>query len=147
MMSCDTNILFSALDSTSAHHVPARSFLERMSDAEKFGLCELVLVELYGLLRNPVVSRRACSASHAAQVVQRLRAHPRWAVFDYPGPQAQIMDHLWILAADASFPYRRIYDTRLALTLRYHGVTEFATRNIRDFQGFGFKKVWDPTEA
>ena len=147
MMSCDTNIVFSALDSTSAHHAPARTFLERMSDSEKFGLCELVLIELYGLLRNPVVSKQAYNATDAAQVVQRLRAHPRWVVFDYPGPQAQIMDRLWALAADASFPYGRIYDARLALTLRYHGVTEFATRNIRDFQKFGFKKVWDPTEA
>jgi predicted nucleic acid-binding protein len=33
---------------------------------------------------------------------------------------------------------------RLALTLRHHGVTEFATANPRDFQGFGFTRVWNP---
>lgn len=147
MTSCDTNILFSAMNRASAHHASARAFLERMSDSETFGLCELVLLELYGLLRNPVVSRQTCNATDAAQVVQRFRAHPRWVVWDYPGPQSQIMEHLWTLAANPSFPYRRIYDARLALTLRHHGVTEFATGNIRDFQGFGFKKVWDPTVA
>jgi uncharacterized protein len=32
----------------------------------------------------------------------------------------------------------------IALTLRHHGVSEFATRNVKDFQSFGFAKVWDP---
>ena len=35
-------------------------------------------------------------------------------------------------------------DARLALTLRHHGVTEFATANLKDFEGFGFAKVWNP---
>jgi predicted nucleic acid-binding protein len=30
------------------------------------------------------------------------------------------------------------------LTLRHHGVDEFATRNINDFKDFGFSRVWDP---
>ena len=25
-----------------------------------------------------------------------------------------------------------------------HGVTEFATANVKDFQGFGFTRVWNP---
>jgi hypothetical protein len=54
------------------------------------------------------------------------------------------MNQLWELASNPAFPYRRIYDARLALTLRYHGVNEFATRNVKDFQGFGFKKLWNP---
>lgn len=35
-------------------------------------------------------------------------------------------------------------DTRLALTLLHHGVTEFATVNVQDFKGFGFSRVWNP---
>jgi predicted nucleic acid-binding protein len=35
-------------------------------------------------------------------------------------------------------------DARLALTLRHHGVTEFATSNVKDFEGFGFNRVWNP---
>ena len=144
MISCDTNILFAALDSESAYHDRGVAFLEGHSDSERFGLCELALVELYGLLRNPTVSRRPLSAGEATDVIRRFRSHPRWLALDYPGAQADIMKQLWDLAADRDFPYRKIYDARLALTLRHHGVTEFATANIKDFQGFGFRHVWNP---
>jgi toxin-antitoxin system PIN domain toxin len=144
MTSCDTNVLFAALDSESAHHESAVVFLNSMRDSERFGLCELVLVELYGLLRNPTVSKRPQSGGEAAHVIQRFRSHPRWLVLDYPGAEANVMNQLWELASNPAFPYRRIYDARLALTLRYHGVNEFATRNVKDFQGFGFKKLWNP---
>lgn len=72
------------------------------------------------------------------------RGHRRWAILDYPGPQSGIMKKLWQTAAERSFPYKRIYDLRLALALRHHGVKEFATRNVKDFDGFGFQRVWDP---
>jgi hypothetical protein len=26
----------------------------------------------------------------------------------------------------------------------FHGVTEFAASNAKDFQGFGFTRVWNP---
>ena len=42
------------------------------------------------------------------------------------------------------FARRRIIDARLALTLRAAGVTDLATRNIKDFTDFGFNRVWDP---
>jgi len=29
---------------------------------------------------------------------------------------------------------------------RHHGVTEFATANVKDFEGFGFARVWNPIE-
>lgn len=144
MTSCDTNILFAALDSNSSRHSAAIQFLNGMRESEQFGLCELVLVELYGLLQNPTVSKCSLSATEAARIIQQFRSHPRWLVLDYPGPKAGIMNRLWELAAKTDFPYRKIYDTRLALALRHHGITEFATCNIRDFQGFGFARVWNP---
>lgn len=33
---------------------------------------------------------------------------------------------------------------RMAFTLRHYGVTHFATQNLKDFQGFGFREVFDP---
>jgi hypothetical protein len=33
------------------------------------------------------------------------------------------------------------------LTLRHHGVTEFATRNETHFTGFGFNRLWNPLPA
>jgi toxin-antitoxin system PIN domain toxin len=147
MMSCDTNVLFAVLDSESVHHHAAVAFLKGQKDSEQFGICELVLVELYGLLRNPTVSKRPQTGADAARIIQQFRSHPRWLVLDYPGAQSDIMPQLWALAAKSDFPYRRVYDARLALTLRHHGVTDFATCNVKDFQGFGFKRVWNPLTA
>jgi hypothetical protein len=59
---------------------------------------------------------------------------------------AGLHDELWRLATPESFARRRIYDARLALSLRRQGVTEFATANVKDFQGFGFARVWSPLE-
>jgi predicted nucleic acid-binding protein len=42
---------------------------------------------------------------------------------------------------------RHIFDARLALTLLEHGVKEFATRNTRDFESFGFLHVFDPLDT
>ena len=144
MKSCDTNVLFAALDKASKYHAAAIAYLNGMMQSEQFALCELVLVELYGLLRNPTVSKHPLNGADAAQVIQRFRSHPYWLVLDYPGSQSDVMRRLWALASKADFPYRKVYDARLALTLRHHGVTEFATRNVKDFQGFGFQRLWNP---
>ena len=47
-------------------------------------------------------------------------------------------------AAQPGLARRRIYDNRTALTLRAFGITEFATANAKDFEEFGFAKVWNP---
>jgi predicted nucleic acid-binding protein len=57
------------------------------------------------------------------------------------------MAEVWRQAAARSFAIRRIIDARLALTLRHHGVTEFATSNEKDFAGFGFARVWNPLKG
>ena len=144
MTSCDTNILFVALESGRPGHAEAREFLEAHREDSEFGLCELVLVELYVLLRNPVIARRPLGSDEAVEIIQRLRANPRWDVFDYPGPAAKVMDGVWKKAAVPEFARRKIFDARLALTLRHHGVTEFATANEKDFREFGFERVWNP---
>jgi hypothetical protein len=53
----------------------------------------------------------------------------------------------WHLAAQANIGRRIVFDARLALTLRHHGVTEFATRNENHFTGFGFTRLWNPLLA
>jgi predicted nucleic acid-binding protein len=60
---------------------------------------------------------------------------------------AELHDELWRIASQVEFAYRRIFDARLALTMRHHGVTEFATANVKDFQGFGFARVWNPLQS
>ena len=146
MISCDTNILFMAMNRSAKLHVRARAFLnDHLHDAE-FCLCEQVLLELYVLLRNPAVSTPALTADTAADVIRIFRSNSAWRIVDVPG-ERRMMDRLWRHAAEPSFARRRIFEARLALTLRYHGVSEFATRNTKDFQGFDFERVWDPTET
>lgn len=57
------------------------------------------------------------------------------------------MDEVWVLVATPGIARRRLFDARLALTMRHQGVDEFATRNINDFNDFGFSRVWDPTTS
>ncbi len=57
------------------------------------------------------------------------------------------MDQVWRLASSRDFAFRRIVDSRLALTLRHHGVNELATTNEKDFAGFGFSRVWKPLKT
>jgi predicted nucleic acid-binding protein len=69
-----------------------------------------------------------------------LRANPRWALIE----TAPVMEKVWTIAAQPGIARRRAFDARLAFTLRHHGVQRFATRNVKDFDGFGFERVWDP---
>lgn len=144
MISCDTNILFPAFAIKHVNHVAARQFLHQHLANRRFALCELILVEFYTLLCNPVVAGTPLSPAGAVSLISGLRKNPAWALLDYPGG---LMAEVWQMAGNANFARRRIYDVRLALTLRYHGITEFATANVRDFDGFGFTRVWNPLES
>ena len=99
-----------------------------------------VLVELYLLLRNSAVVTNPLSASAAGRLIQSLRSNPRWRLVE----NAPVMDAVWNQASRDPFARRKLIDVRLALTLRHHGVTEFATVNGADFQGLGFQRVWNP---
>ena len=89
---------------------------------------------------------RPLQAPAAVEVVQSYRRHPRWMLLGFDPDSPALHDELWPLAARARFARRRIYDARLALSLRRQGVTEFATANVKDFSGFGFDRVWNPAE-
>ena len=143
MISCDTNVLFPALNRNAPSHARARSFLESCADRSDFCLCEQVLMELYCLLRNPTICQMPLPADKAADTIGQLRANPCWRIVDIV-PGHGIMDQVWQHAATRSFAYRRLFDARLALVLRHHGVSDFATRNGTDFRDFGFDRVWDP---
>ncbi len=144
MLSFDTNILVYALNRAAPEHARARAFLDELALRSDVAVCELVLVEAYVLLRNPSVFPAPCSARAAVAAIEPLRTHPRWRLVDYPGQGSGLMDALWSLAATDGVARRRVFDARLALTLQHHGVTAFATANLRDFGDFGFERVWNP---
>ncbi len=140
MTAFDTNILLHAHHAGSPLNASARRFLTEASTRESVVVCELVLVELYVLLRNPAVVRKPLSSAAAVEIIAPYRRHPRWRLVE----SAEIMGRIWTLARGPGFARRRIFDARLAFTLQHHGVTEFATINVKDFDGLGFQRVWNP---
>lgn len=49
---------------------------------------------------------------------------------------------LWKPAGNAKFRFRRLDNLGSGLTMIPQGATEFATVNVKDFEGLGFRKVW-----
>ena len=143
MTSCDTNILLHAYNSDSPLHQDAKEFLRFYAGNDEFAVCELVLIELYVLLRNPAVVAKPLAAQKAVNVCKRYRQNRRWVVVDYPG---NLMGQVWRYASRPEFGRRAVFDARLALTLRHHGVEEFATVNEKHFGGYGFSRVWNPLQ-
>lgn len=145
MLSFDTNLLLYSLNRDCLEYQDARAFFAALPTAPgEVAVCELVLIELYVLLRNPAVLKNPLDAADAAALVQNFRQHPAWALIDYPGDTSTLMEEIWRRAAQPNIGRRVVFDARLALTLRHHGVTEFATRNEAHFANFGFTRVWNP---
>lgn len=140
MLSIDTNILLYAQNQDCAEHWAASKFLQDCADRDDVAICELVLMELYQLLRNPVVLEHPLAPLEAVEVCQDFRSNPRWALIE----SAPVMNQVWAFAARSEIARRRVFDARIAFTLRHHGVRAFATRNLKHFEGFGFDNVWDP---
>ena len=144
MLSIDVNILLYAYSVAAPEHDRALSFIITQSTNSGVALSEFVLAEFYLLLRNPAVLKKPLSAQHAVQVIQTYRQHPVWKTLGFPPTSREVHAELWQQAATPGIARRRIYDTRTALCLRAFGVTDFATANVRDFEGLGFKRVWNP---
>ena len=146
MISIDTNILLPAVESRNPAHARAAGFLLSLQERDDVALSEFILLELYLLLRNPVVMGQPLSAAKAASICEAFRQHPRWQVVGLPPESRAFHDAFWPRLRRESFARRRAFDWRTGLGLLQQGVTEFATVNTKDFQGFGFARVWNPLE-
>lgn len=144
MLTADTNLFIHAADPDSVFHDSAKRFFHRVSSEGKdFVVCELVLVEVYILLRNPAVFKKPYTATEAAGYCCDLKSNPAWRCIDY---DTAVSAKLWEYVSKSKTGYRHIIDARLALTLRHHGVNDLATVNTKHFENFGFQKVWNPLE-
>ena len=142
MLSADTNLFIYAADPDSPYQEEALRFFEASSGSGKeFVICELVMVEIYMQLRNPATLQKPYSPQEASAYCGRLRKETGWRHIDY---ECAVSAKLWKWAATTKSGIREIIDARLALTLRHHGVTRFATANTKHFQNFGFTEVWNP---
>jgi len=144
MLSVDTNILLPAVNEDHKSHGAAAAYIESLDGREDVAISEFILLELYGLLRNPAVMQNPLGAHTAAQVCEAFRAHPSWQLVGFPPDSRAFHDQLWPLLREKAFARRRAYDLRAALSLIQNGVTEFATINVKDFEGVGFARVWNP---
>ena len=144
MLSIDTNLLFHAFNEDSPSHAAAYAWLVSLQGADEVAISEFILAELYGLLRNPAVLRQPLPADEAVEVIETYRRHPRWRLIGFPLESRPLHESLWQKARSRDFAFRRLYDARSALTMIGQGVSEFATINVKDYQGFGFRKVWNP---
>jgi toxin-antitoxin system PIN domain toxin len=144
MLSLDTNILLPAVETCNPAHARAADFIDSLQMRDDVAICELMLLELYGLLRNPAVLVKPLTANAAVDVCEAFRRHPRWQLVGLPPDSRAFHDAFWPRLREKSFARRRAFDWRAALALTSQGVTDFATANVKDFQNFGFARVWNP---
>jgi predicted nucleic acid-binding protein len=144
VLSLDTNLILYSANQSMRQHQAAIGFIDSLAERDDVVISELVLVEVYVGLRNQAIFANPATPADAVEFVQVYRNHPRWRLVGFPHAGRQVHDALWRIASSPTFARRRIYDTRLALSLIDHGVTEFATVNTRDFQNLGFERVWNP---
>jgi uncharacterized protein len=144
MLSIDTSILFHGFNEDSPRHQAAHSWLTSIAREGDVAISEFILAEFYGLLRNPAVLKHPLPSDEAVEVVEIYRIHPRWRLIGFPIESRPLHDALWQKARAKDFGFRKLYDTRAALAMTSQGVTEFATVNVKDFEGLGFRKVWNP---
>lgn len=147
MLSIDTNILFHAFNEDSPSHAPAFAWLTSIQNEEDVAVSEFILAEFYGLLRNLAVLKHPLDADEAVEVIQTYRRHPRWRLIGFTVESRSLHDALWERAHRKDFAFRRLYDVRSALTMTAQGVTEFATANVKDYEGLGFRRVWNPLDG
>ena len=142
MLGIDTNILLYSLNPASRFQGGAFAFLRKAFQEETKGvaLADYVLVELYLLLRNEAVVKKPMAAGEAVELISSYWKIPSVVRIEH----APVMDRVWQMAGKKGFARRRIFDVRLGETLRHHGVKHFATANVKDFEGLGFDKVWNP---
>jgi toxin-antitoxin system PIN domain toxin len=144
MLSIDTNILLYAFNEDSPAHAVAYAWIASIQRNEDVAISEFILAEFYGLLRNRTVIKRPLRADEAVEVVQAYRSHPRWRLIGFPTESRPVHDALWQKARERDFAFRILFDVRTAFTMLAQGVTELATTNAKDFDGLGFRRVWNP---
>jgi predicted nucleic acid-binding protein len=144
VISLDTNILLPAVETRNRDHNRAAGFIESLQERDDVAISEFVLLELYVLVRNPAVLAKPLPPAAAVDLCAAFRAHPRWQVVGFPPDSRGFHDRLWPRLKEKDFARRRAFDWRAALSLLDQGVEEFATVNVADFEGLGFKRVWNP---
>ena len=142
MKSADTNVVFYSLNADCPEHPVCRALIDgALASPQDWIIADQIWFELYRLMRSPSILERPLSASEASRTIDWYRNRSGWAHCAWEPFLMEKMQPLW---QKDSFPSRRTFDLVLALTLKAQGVTEFYTRNTKDFEELGFFTVIDP---
>ena len=145
MRSCDTNILFYAFHSGCRENGAARDYLGRVAKDADFLICELVLIELYVLLRNPKLIDRPLTPPEAAGYCQSPAAQPEVGHHRLSGRlDGSGLAHVrrtWVRLPGKSSTHDSLWPCSIT------GVVEFATRNTAHFEPYGFDLLLNPIDG
>jgi len=145
LKSLDTNILVYALNADCGQYQDAAASLQAALDAPQgWIIADQVYVELYKALRNPRIFGRPYEAEEAFSKVQILRDQCGFRRCCYLDA---VWDQLAAKIQRPDFPYQRTHDAVLAETLLRAGVQTLYTRNIKDFEGYGFASLVNPIDG
>ena len=143
MNSGDTNLLLYAMNRGCAEHAVAKAWLAAAVAEPREWICsDQVLFELYRLLRHPKVMAKPLTAAAAVEQIGWFREETGFLHCGYD--EARWAGVLRAVKAQGERSGLLVHDAVLAETLRAQGVTRFYTRNVTDFEGFGFFEVVNP---
>ena len=98
MIAFDTNLAVYALNTSTPQHAGARKFIESLANRDDVIVCEMMLVELYMILRNPKIFSKPMKSAMAVEYCNRFRDNQKWHIVEY----APVMSQVWELAAENS---------------------------------------------
>jgi len=144
MFAIDTNLLVYAHNTFSLIHLPAKAFVEQaMNQRDADGRTPLclpvqVLMEFLHVITWQKVGA-PLSLSNAVQIIQGYLDNDVRLLIQQP---TQMQTFFKLLNSQQT--RKKVFDVALAATLKDHGILEFYTVNVSDFEEFSFLDVRNP---
>lgn len=142
MKSLDTNILLYSINTDCSEHTICKKLVDKaLNEKDSWIVADQVWFELYRLLRNPVVLQNPLDAAQAAGTINWYREKSGWLKCAWEPDMMKELNSIW---NEKFFSAKKSFDAVLGVTLKAHGVKDFYTRNIKDFENFNFFSVINP---
>lgn len=142
MNSIDTNILFYALNTDCPESEPAFEIIEKgLKDPENWIISDQVYMELYKLIQNPSVLEHPLSRKEAFDIIHYYRNESGWLCCSY---DVRYWQDMVPYLQSTDYSSAKIFDLRLAATLKNNDVKKLYTRNTKDFSLFPWLEAVDP---
>lgn len=137
MICLDTNIIVSALVKSDPNHETVLQWLEKRTDAP-LATTQTTVAETLRLLTHPKVFPKPAKIGSAVKALQGLIEYYSVLVLNEA-------DDWWLHLEEIAqkipaFKGNDVFDARIALAMRYHGITKIATFDS-GFMRFDFLRV------